>query len=93
VIGRPSGADLPMAAPGKRSEVKAGRRPPPEAARAERSGLEGASRPVFCWQVGAEGSLGNEAVSEANAFRDRRFGLSTGAGASYRKSYRYFTYR
>jgi hypothetical protein len=57
--GRPFGADLPMVAPEKRSEVKAGQRPPPEAARALASGLEGASEPVFCWQVWAEGPVGN----------------------------------
>ena len=60
--GRPFGAHLPMAAPGRGSEVKAGRRPPPEAARAQRAALRGASWPVTCGQVRAEGPLGEMGV-------------------------------
>ena len=76
-----------MAAPGRGSEVKAGRRPPPEAARAVASGLEGASRPVPFWQVRAEGPLGNEKSA-------RRAGLIPGeAGATTGKVLSVFIYR
>jgi hypothetical protein len=86
VDGRPFGADLPMAAPGRGSEVKAGRRPPPEAARAVASGLDGASRPVTFWQVRAEGPLGNEKSALRAGLIPGVAGPTTGKGfiGSYR---------
>ena len=58
--GRPFGADLPMAAPGVAKRGQGWPEATAGGGASVASGLEGASRLVFCGQVRAEGPFGDE---------------------------------